>query len=65
VSRQNDKTIPDLPPQIRGVATAFHVYCEAELERRQAEPGFHEQRFARAVRIVLGRLGVDVGEQRR
>lgn len=52
-------TLPDLPPDVRGTARSFHDWCREELERRQTrDVELDVERFERATRLVLSRLGV-------
>lgn len=54
-------TLPDLPTQTRGAPRAFHRWCRAELERRQTrDVDLDMERFERAARLVLGKLGADL-----
>lgn len=51
-------TLPALPAQTRGAPRAFHRWCSDELERRQTrDVELDAERFERAVRLVLGKLG--------
>ncbi len=58
-----DDEAPELPPDTKGPAASFHGWCTDELRRRKSrEVGLDVDRFARATRIVLRRLGVDFPE---
>jgi len=51
-------TLPALPAQTRGAPRAFHTWCSDELSRRQTrDVELDLERFERAVRLVLSRLG--------
>jgi hypothetical protein len=52
-------TLPKLPPGVRGPARKFHEFAKAELERRRTSGAeLDEQRYDKAVRLVLRKLGV-------
>lgn len=58
MSEETRVRLPDLPSDVRGTARAFHRWCNAELERRQTrDVDLDLERFQRAARLVLGRLG--------
>lgn len=50
--------LPKLSSEVRGAPRRFYDYAAAELERRRAAGAdLDERRYARAVRLVLERLG--------
>ena len=61
MSAMNDDTpspLPALPADTRGTPRAFHRWCEEDLERRRSrDVELDADRYARAVRLVLARLG--------
>lgn len=50
---------PELPPNVRGTAAAFHQWCGEELRRRRTrDVELVPKRYLAATRLVLARLGV-------
>lgn len=59
MSDRKPAELPRLPEHVRGPARKFYEYAQAELERRRTSgEELDEGRYARAVRMVLRRLGV-------
>ncbi len=59
---ERDASKSSVPDGLTGPARDFAAYSERELERRRiSTTDFDEEAYDEAVRLVLRKLGVDIG----
>lgn len=56
-TQKKQAALPTLPDDAKGASVAFHSWCVDELRRRRScDVELNDERYARAMRIVMGRL---------